>query len=182
MYKYLILFIFILSASLVDAQKYFSKTGSIYFLSEAPIEKIEANNGNAYVVYDASSGSMEWSVLIKGFKFAKAMMQQHFNENYMDSDKYPKATFKGKVISPSGINFSKDGKYNVDVSGDLTIHGVTKPFRGPGHVTIKEDKRTMDASFVVTIDEFAIQVPKVVRENIAKTVKVSVHADLQSLK
>ena len=125
---------------------------------------------------------MEWSVLIKGFKFVKALMQQHFNENYMDSDKYPKATFKGSILDPGSINFSKDGVYNVDASGDLTIHGVTKPFRGPGRVTIKGGTSTMSASFDVNVADFGIQVPKVVRDNIAKTVKVSLNAELQTLK
>lgn len=182
MKKYLFVLGLLLSASWMHGQKYFSKTANIRFLSEAPIERIEATNSNAYVVYDASSGWMEWSVLIKGFKFVKALMQQHFNENYMDSDKYPKATFKGSILNPSGINFSNDGVYNVDASGDLTIHGVTKPFRGPGHVTVKDGKGIMNTSFDIAIADFGIQVPKIVRDNIAKTVKVSLNADLQSLK
>ena len=169
-------------ASLVFGQKYFTKTGSIHFLSEAPLEKIEASNGTAYVVFDAGTGQMEWAVLIKGFKFEKALMQEHFNENYMESNKYPKAIFKGTITNMSAVNLAKDGTYNVEASGDLTIHGVTKPIRAPGRIMVKEGAVTAESSFNITIADYKIEVPKVVRDNIAKTVLVSVSAPLQPLK
>lgn len=183
MKKYLLPALLILfQASFAFGQKYYTKTGSIHFLSEAPLEKIEASNGNAYVVFDVGTGQMEWSVLIKGFKFEKALMQEHFNENYMESDKYPKAIFKGSISQVSGINLLKDGNYDVEASGDITIHGVTKPTRAPGRVMVKNGVLTVESSFNLTIADYNIEVPKVVRDNIAKTVKVSVSAQLQSLK
>ena len=178
---YLILLSIILSGTYSYGQKYYSKTGSVHFLSEAPLEKIEASNNNAYVVFDASTGQMEWSVLIKGFKFEKALMQQHFNENYMDSDKYPKAHFKGTIVDKAGINFEKDGSYNVEVSGNITIHGVTKPLTAPGQMIVKNGKVNASGSFTLTVADFDIEVPKIVRDNIAKTVKVTVRSDLQPL-
>lgn len=178
---YLILLSIILSCTYSYGQKYYSKTGSVHFLSEAPLEKIEASNNNAYVVFDASTGQMEWSVLIKGFKFEKALMQQHFNENYMDSDKYPKAHFKGTIVDKAGINFEKDGSYNVEVSGNITIHGVTKPLTAPGQMIVKNGKVNASGSFTLTVADFDIEVPKIVRDNIAKTVKVTVRSDLQPL-
>jgi hypothetical protein len=181
MYKllFVLLSMLIFSTSL-SGQKYYTKTGSIHFLSEAPLEKIESTNNNAYVVFDAASGQLEWSVLIKGFKFAKALMQEHFNENYMDSDQYPKAFFKG-TINQKGIDLSKDGSYNVEATGNITIHGVTKPFRAPGRIMVQNGKIRTNSSFDLMIADFNISVPKVVRDNIAKTVRVTVNADLQSL-
>lgn len=181
MYKSIFfLLIVFFSASSAYGQKYFTKTGSVHFLSEAPLEKIEASNDNAYVVIDAASGQIEWSVLIKGFKFAKALMQQHFNENYMDSDQYPKANYKGTI--EKGINLTKDGTYDVQTSGNITIHGITRPLSTSGRIVINNGKVNASSSFNLTIADYNINVPKVVRDNIAKTVKVTVNAELQPLK
>jgi len=177
----LIIVSFILSGTYANGQKYYSKTGAVHFLSEAPLEKIEASNNNAYVVFDATTGQMEWSVLIKGFKFEKALMQQHFNENYMDSDQFPKALFKGTIVGKAGINFEKDGSYNVEASGNITIHGVTKPLTAPGQMIVKNGKVNASSSFTLTVADFNIEIPKIVRDNIAKTVKVTVRSDLQPL-
>ena len=171
-----------LSLPVVTAQKYFSKTGLVHFLSEASLEQITATNNNAYVVLDVKTGQLEWSVLIKGFRFEKALMQQHFNENYMESDKYPKAVFKGSLLNCERIDFSKDGTYDVHVDGNMTIHGVSKPLRAPGELIIKNGAVHAEGTFDLTIADFNITVPKVVRDNIAKTVRVTVKTGLQPLK
>ena len=171
----------LLCSSFMHGQKYYSKTGKVQFLSKAPLENIEASNENGYVVYDATGGQIEWSVLIKGFKFQKALMQQHFNENYMESDKYPKAIFKGKVDNPSSLNLSKDGEYNVSVKGELTIHGLTKPLSTRGVIRVKGGQVSASSSFDIAIADYNIEVPKVVRENIAKVVRVTVHSELALL-
>src|SRR3989337_1719379 len=176
---YFISLIFLLAVSVATGQKYYSKNASIHFSSDAPLEKIEAKNNSAYVVFDANTGQMEWAVLIKGFKFEKALMQQHFNENYMDSDKYPKATFKGLITDPDGINLSKDGTYNVNVAGQLNIRGISKPVNAPGRLIVKDGNISTESSFNILISDYGISVPKVVRENIASTVKVTVNAHLQ---
>ena len=163
------------------AQKFFSKTAKVSFVSEAPIEKIEAINNSGYLVLDVSSGLLEVSVLIKGFQFEKALMQDHFNENYMESDKFPKANFKGKITNISTISFTKDGTYQADVKGDLTIHGITKPISTQVKVIVNGGKVSAQGNFDVAIADYGIEVPKVVRDNIAKQVKVSVNADLQKL-
>lgn len=183
MKKYMIpILILLFQFHALTGQKYSTKEGRIHFLSVAPLEKIEASNNNALVVLDASNGQMEWSVLIKGFKFAKALMQTHFNENYLESHKYPKGVFKGTIINIQEINFQKDGTYPANMKGDLTIHGVTQPFVTSGKVTIKGDKISASSTFDVTVSDFKIEIPKVVRDNIAKTVKVSVNADLHKMK
>jgi hypothetical protein len=116
----------ILFVTAVNAQdRYFTKTGKIDFFSNASMEDIEAKNKTVTAVLDTKTGAIAFSVQMKGFEFEKALMQEHFNENYVESNKYPKSTFKGKVLNVSAVNFSKDGAYPVSVEGDLTFHGIT---------------------------------------------------------
>src|SRR5687767_503078 len=111
----------------VQAQgKYYTKTGKIEFYSKAPLEDIEAINKTVIAVLDAQSGGIQFSVQMKGFEFDKALMQDHFNENYVESDKFPKGEFRGTVVNNSEINYSKDGTYKAKVKGRLFIHGVTR--------------------------------------------------------
>ena len=165
----------------VAAQQYFSKSGKIKFTSKAPLEVIEASNTSANIVDDASNGSFEGAVLIKGFQFKKALMQQHFNENYLESHKYPKATFKGHLVNHTSINLEKDGTYQADVKGSLTLHGVTQPFSTTGTVTVKGGKINVASTFDLTVADYHITIPKVVQDNISKTVNVRLSADLQKL-
>ena len=179
------LFIFLFSfcvISVTSGQKFYTKTGHVHFLSEAPIETIQSDNNNAYVVLDGASGQFEFSVLIKGFNFEKALMQQHFNENYLESDKYPKSVAKGSVLNWSAIRLDSDHEYNVNVGGQLTIHGITKPFSTQGKLVIKDGMISIFSTYTIVIADYEIEVPKVVRDNISKTVKVTVSADLQPMK
>jgi hypothetical protein len=172
----------VVSVTFSFGQKYYSKTGHVHFLSEAPIETIQSDNQNAFVVLDGATGNFEFSVLIKGFKFVKALMQQHFNENYMESDQFPKSTYKGSVTNWPSVHLDKDGVYNVNTKGDLTIHGITKPFSSPAKLTVKGEVVSVYATLDIVIADFGIEVPKVVRDNISKTVKVTFNADLQRMK
>lgn len=159
-------------------QKYYSKVGHVVFTSEASLEKIEGKNTNGLIVLDAANGRLECSVLIKGFQFEKALMQDHFNENYMESHKFPKGVFKGTIINMQDIHLKKDGTYPAVVKGDLTLHGVTRPFSPTGKVIIKGGKITAFSSFEIMVADFNIEIPKVVRDNIAEKVKVTIQADL----
>ncbi|MDQ3017986.1 MAG: YceI family protein [Bacteroidota bacterium] len=183
MIKKLIVFVSLLLGCLplLLSQKYYSKTAKFFFVSEAPVEKIEGINSSGYVIVDVASGAIEMSVLIKGFKFEKALMQDHFNENYMESSAYPKGIFKGSFTNLYELNFSKDGEYTAMVKGNLTLHGITKPLTTTSKITVKGSGITARSNFDIAIVDFGIQVPKVVRENIAKTVTVSVQADLQRM-
>src|SRR5688500_1588689 len=179
--KNLILIVLVLSAQLAIGQKYFSKTGKISFHSDAPMEKIEAHNSTASTVLDAATGNVEWAVLIQGFKFEKALMQEHFNENYMESATYPKAKFKGKIDNLSSVNFKKDGDYNVNVSGQMEIHGVTKPVTATGVISVKGGAISAKSKFSVAVADYGIVIPKLVADNIAKTVDINVQADYQAM-
>jgi len=161
------------------AQKYYTKAGKIQFVSDAPLEKIEATNGNALIVLDATNGHVELSVLIKGFQFAKALMQEHFNENYMESHLYPKGLFKGSIMNMKEINLGKDGTYMAAVQGELTLHGVTKGLTTTAQITVKAGKISASSTFDITIADYNVEIPKVVKDNISKTVRVTVTTELQ---
>ncbi len=171
-----------LFASATFAQKYYTREGKISFSSDAKIEKIEATNKSATSVYDSESGKMEFAVLIKAFQFEKALMQEHFNENYMESDKFPKATFKGMIGDYKSVNLSKDGVYPVKVKGQLTIHGVTKDVETEGKFVVKGGTVSAASTFEVAVADYGIQIPSVVRDNIAKTVTIDIVVAYQELK
>lgn len=167
---------------LAIGQKFFSKTGKISFSSAATMEKIEATNSSASTVIDLGSGNMEWAVLIQGFQFEKSLMKEHFNENYMESTKYPKAVFKGKIDNLSDVNLAKDGTYDVKVSGQLEVHGVSKPVTTQGTITVKNGVVTSAYSKLsIALADYGIEIPKLVADNISKTVDISVKADYQLL-
>ncbi|MDX5348655.1 MAG: YceI family protein [Hymenobacteraceae bacterium] len=173
----------ILMAGLAQAQdRYFTKNGNISFYASTPLETVEAHNNKATSVIDITTGKMEFAVLMKAFQFEKALMQEHFNENYVESDKYPKSTFAGQITNPSAVDFKKDGTYPVKVKGNLTIHGVTKEIEAPGTVTVKNGNIKATSEFIVKPEDYNIQIPGVVREKIAKEVKVKADMDYQPLK
>jgi polyisoprenoid-binding protein YceI len=173
--------IFLLSAIILTScvshaqSRYFSKAGKISFYSKAPMENIEAHNNKAVSVVDVSTGQVEFSVLLKGFEFQKARMQEHFNENYVESDKYPKSVFTGSIKNPGDIKLDKDGVYNVKVSGQLTLHGVTKPQDVDASFTVQNGRISAVAEFVVTVADYNIKIPALVKDNIGKTVKIVVN-------
>jgi hypothetical protein len=158
----------------VQAQKYLTKNATISFTSKAPLETIEAKNKTVTAVIDSKSGAIAFSTLVKGFVFDKALMQQHFNENYMESGKYPKSEFKGTITNNADIKYGVNGTYNATVSGKLTIHGQTKDITTTGKVTVTNGKISAIADFNVTLEDYKISIPGVVKDKISKTVKISV--------
>ncbi len=156
------------------AQKYFTREGKIAFFSDAPLEKIEAHNNSATSVLDAESGKMEFAVLIKAFQFEKALMQEHFNENYMESSEFPKATFKGAIVDYDRESTSKEGAHSVKVKGVLTIHGESQDVETEGVLTVKDGKIGAKSEFEVAVADYGIKIPGVVVDNIAKVVKITI--------
>ena len=160
--------------------KFFTKTGKISFYSKATIENIEAHNRSVTAVLDSKTGNIQFSVLIKGFEFEKALMQQHFNENYLESSKYPKAEFKGQIVNNADVNYAKDGAYNVKVKGQLTIHGETKDVETNGTITVKGDKLQAESEFTVQLADYKIKNDKL--NNISNTIRITVNCLLEPLK
>ncbi|MBC8047172.1 MAG: YceI family protein [Fimbriimonadaceae bacterium] len=166
----------------VNAQdKAFTKTGNISFYSKTSMENIEAHNKKATAILDSKTGQIEFALLMKAFEFEKALMEEHFNENYVESDKFPKSTFKGKIDNLSSVNFSKDGSYPVTVSGDLTIHGVTKPVTSKGAIAISGGKISAKSQFDILLSDYNISIPAVVKENISNNVQIFVELSLEAL-
>jgi polyisoprenoid-binding protein YceI len=177
--KKLVMMMVLLGAAIgAYAQKYMTRTGKVSFFSATSLENIEAFNNEVASVLDAKTGDVVFQVPIKSFKFEKALMQEHFNENYMESDKYPKAEFKGKVTDISSVNFAKDGTYNVKTTGKLTMHGVTKDVTVPGTITVKGKDVTTNTKFKVKTADYNISIPKLVEGKIAKEIEVTVNSIL----
>ena len=165
----------------LSAQKYFTKTGEISFFSDAPVEKIEADNHKATSVIDTETGAMQWSVLIKAFAFEKSLMEEHFNENYMESSKFPKATFKGAIENMASIDLTKAGEYKAEIKGTLEIHGVSKEVATTGTFKVSGGSIVGTCDFNVALADYKIEIPAVVADNISKTVLIKVKADYQAL-
>ena len=165
-------FLFITVAA--SAQKVYTKNGSASFFSKSPLENISADNNQVMSVLNKQTGDIQFSILIKSFRFKKALMEEHFNENYLESDKYPKANFKGLVTDISSVNFLKDGSYPVKVSGDLTMHGVTNKVSAAGTITVKAGVAVASGKFSVKLADYKIEVPKLVKDNIAEVIDITV--------
>lgn len=158
----------------VSAQKYMTKNGFISFFSHTPMEDIKAENNQVAGVIDTSTGEIVFQVLINSFHFERALMEEHFNENYMESEKYPKASFKGKITDLKTVDFKKNGTYDVVVEGDLTIRDVTKKMSVKGTVEIITGGVNANTKFIIAPEDFNIKIPSVVREKIARTLDVTV--------
>ena len=178
-------FVVIISLSTqVNAQRYFTKSGKINFdaTSKGSPENIVAVNRTVTCVLDTKTGAFQFAVLIKGFSFERALMEEHFNENYLESSKFPKAEFRGSVVNNSSINYEKDGSANVTVAGKLTIHGVTKDVETPGVLQIKNGKIVASAKFSVVLADYSVAIPTVVSDKVAKIAKIEVECSLEPLK
>ena len=170
----------LLSSSLFAQDKFYTKTGKISFFSKAIIENIDAHNRSVTCVLDIKTGNVQFSVPIKGFDFEKALMQEHFNENYLESDKYPRGEFKGQIVNNPDINYTKDGVYQGKVKGKLTIHGVTNEIETDGKVTKEGNRILIFSEFNVRLPDYKIKNEKM--QNISNNIKVTVNCALEPLK
>jgi polyisoprenoid-binding protein YceI len=176
----LTLLLFAISAHTQD--KYFTKTAKIDFFSNAPLEDIEGKNKTGSAVLDIKTGSLQFSVLMQGFEFDKALMQEHFNENYVESNKFPKAEFKGSIINNADINYQKAGTYNAKVKGTMTLHGVTKDLETTATFKVNDDNLKAESIFSLLLSDYNIKRPGVVKDKISNTIKVTIDAKLDPLK
>jgi polyisoprenoid-binding protein YceI len=161
--------------------RYFTKSGDITFDASGAMEDIKAENKKATFVLDAKTGAIELAVLLKAFEFDRALMQEHFNENYVESDKYPKSTYKGKIADFANVDLSKDGTYPVKISGQLNIHGETKAVPASGTFVVKGGKVSGKASFTILLSDFDIEITSLVKDKISKTVNINVAVWLDPL-
>lgn len=168
--KKIVFTLFILTTAVsLNAQKYFTKNATVVFQNKGPLETIEGTNKTTTSVIDSKTGAIAFSVLIKGFVFEKQLMQKHFNENYMESDKFPKSEFKGTISNNASVKYTTDGVYNVTVTGKLTLHGITKDINTSGKITVAGGKVSANANFSVALADYNIS-----SDRISKTVTISV--------
>lgn len=174
--KSLLLIAVLLTTQFAQAQVYKSKKNGVKvsFFSETPIENISAENVNATALI--VNDSVFFKIPNKSFIFPKALMQEHFNENYMESEKYPTSSFRGQINEK--IDLTKDGNHQVTVTGKINIHGVERMVTLKGSISIKGGEITINSTFDVKLDDHKIQRPKVVMQNIAEVIKVKVEATL----
>lgn len=131
---------------------------------------------------DANTGNIQFAVLMKGFEFKKALMQEHFNEDYVESDKYPKAEFKGRIVNNNSIDYTKESAQQVKVNGQLTIHGQSNEIETEGVLSAKDGKIFIASDFQVALADYKISVASFARNKVAKTISVKISCVLEPLK
>jgi polyisoprenoid-binding protein YceI len=173
-----LLILIFLSFPLFGKNLYFTRSGSVSFFSSTPIEDIKAKNDQVTCVLDAESGQASFRIPIRGFTFKNALMQEHFNENYLESEKYPNASFSGFIEG------WKDTKFNaiptpIMISGEMTIHGIKQKIKENGTIQMKNNKIYGNATFNLFVADYGVEIPKIVRENIAKSLSIDIELILK---
>jgi len=158
-----------------DAQLCMTRSGFIGFYSKTVMEDIIAENNQVYGVIDVSKKNLAFTALLKGFIFRKELMQEHFNENYVESDKYPKTTFTG--VYTGDVSLTTDGVYKIMVKGNLTLHNITKEIEVPATLEVSNGKVTGKSEFKLKPGDFNITIPSLVRDKIQNEIDVHVKID-----
>lgn len=183
MKKTILLFAVATSMTMISfGQDYLTRNGKISFFSHTDVEDIKAENNEVVSTINSKTGAMEFKVAIKSFIFPKASMQQHFNDGrYMDSDKFPKAEFAGKISNLKNINFKKDGTYKVTVEGKITIKETTKDVKADGEVVIANGVLTTKSVFNLNRKDYNVIGPSMVQNKIADVLELTVDCIFEKL-
>jgi hypothetical protein len=178
MKKTTILFLVLMLGNTIFSQKMITRTGLVTFEASMPsFEEIAAKNNSASCILDKLTSDFVALVLIKGFQFKTPLMEEHFNENYIESSVYPKATFKGKVLNLDSKKLTPT-KSAYDLEGDLTIHGVTKKIKTKINLSLVSGKIIATSSFDVKPQDFKIEIPNLVKDKIAKSININFNFSL----
>ncbi|MGY3214866.1 YceI family protein [Mucilaginibacter sp. HD30] len=173
--KYIAIILLVWMCSFQAGQDlYACKNARISMFSSAPIEDIAATSTSGTSVLNVATGDVAFSLNISSFKFKKSLMQEHFNSEYLESDKYPKAAFKGKI--QGSINASQNGTYPVTAVGELEVHGVKQNRTLQGNITVNNGNITLVSEFMVKCADHDIKIPTIVFHNIAESIKINVNA------
>ena len=151
--------------------RYMAEKGLISFFSDAPVEDITATNPNVTSIFTASTGATAFSVPISDFEFEKKLMKEHFNDKYMESDRFPRSTFAGTI---TGYSMSTAGVQRVRAQGKLTIHGIVKEIDVPGSFEVREGTVVMKTKFNVLIADYGITIPQILWQNVSDEIQVTV--------
>jgi hypothetical protein len=171
MIRILFIVIVLLPFNALAQKRYFSEKSSITFFSEGVIEEIKATNTKVTSIFDLANGEVAYLLSPKDFQFEKKLMQVHFNEKYMETEKYPKSSFQGKIL---GYDVASLQQQQVQALGKLTIHGVTREINIPGTLRIEGNTVSLTSKFMVKLEDYNIKVPQIVWQNIAQQVEVTV--------
>ena len=174
-------FVMMLVSISANAQKLYSKNAVIRINSPSKVEKIEGQSSTATTVVDLASGKIEFAVLSNSFVFEKALMQEHFNENYLESTKFPKCTFKGSLDNAASLKLSSPGTYKTTVRGDLTMHGVTQSISAPVEFLVDDKGIHANCMFKVKCSDYQIEIPSVVKNTVSNDVDVKVKVEYKAL-
>lgn len=177
--KKIFLLLTVLISTSLFSQKMITRTGEVKFEASMPaFEEIAAKNNTASCIFDKATGDIAVLALVKAFRFKIPLMEEHFNENYIESDKFPKATFKGKVTNFDASKFTA-GKATFDVEGELTLHGVTKKVKTKITFVQSGEKLIATCGFKVKTSDYNIKIPSVVKSKIAESVQIDLKFDLE---
>lgn len=170
MKRFVLLFFLLSHAVEIQGQAIRSESGYVRFFSDALIEDISAENDQASAIFDVGSGEAVFLIPISGFEFRKSLMKEHFNENYLESAKYPEAYFRGKI---SGYNPGSSSSKAI-AEGEMTIHGVKRRVTIPGTITKQSGQLILEAVFQVVLMDYKVEIPTLMFQNIAEEVEVKV--------
>jgi len=176
--KTLITIFFLIIHSIAWGQKYGVEKARIMFFSKTPVEDIDATNTIVSSLFNPATADIVFSIMMKDFEFKKSLMKEHFNEKYLETEKFPKATFQGKLV---GFDANKSGIQNVRAIGKLTIHGVTKEIDSPATIEIKGAKIEASAKFQVALKDYDIKIPQLLWKKIAEIIDVNVELTYKAL-
>lgn len=181
MKKLLFVFLFsLLALSPGFSQVFSTSTGKVHFFSEAPLENIEANTKKCQCAFNPSTGQVSVRVPMATFAFDKALMQEHFNENYLETAKYPHASIEGKLDKE--LDLSKNGVQQANVVAMVNIHGVKKEYTLPVNITVENGAPTKALTrFKVKLADHNIEIPTIVMKNLAEVVDVDAEFELKPM-
>ena len=180
MMKKTILFTLLLIVNITFAQRLLTRSGEIKFDASMPnLVEIAGKSNTVSAILDQATGQFATNVIIKSIRFKVPLMEEHFNENYMESSKFPNSTFKGKIIGFDARKLSSN-KVAFDIEGDLTIHGVTKKIKTKIYLTSNGGGVDATGNFTVHAQDYDIEIPKLVKDKFAEQIKVSFNLDLGS--
>ena len=177
-------FIIILTVARAGAQDtiWMTRSGHVYFISHTSIIDIDANHYQVGAILNGKTGEMAFSLLMKSFEFTLPLAEEHFNENYVESEKYPKSTFKGKILDFQPGRLVEGLDCPVEVEGDLAIHGITKKIREPGILRREKDGIKATSEFKILLDDYRIKVPSIVADRVAMVIPVKVEILFKPMK
>jgi polyisoprenoid-binding protein YceI len=180
--KKIILALISVFAISVNAQVFSTSTGNVNFVSKTKFEEFAATNSQVSAAVSADKGVVQFKVPVNSFQFEKALMQTHFQENYMESATFPTSTFKGKIKDLSAVKFNADGVYDVVADGAFEMHGITKDISVPGKITVKGSSVKLNADFTILCSDYEIKIPKNNVSSVSNSINISVDCSLSPKK